>query len=71
VGQHLFKLDCRKVDSPVSTEFELPSEPLACSRTDTSDGLDDGNRAPATGLETRKLSIQVLAVQDGLMLVLG
>jgi hypothetical protein len=69
--QHLLKLRCRKDDNPVPTEFDLPAELLARSRTDASNRLEDANRALVTGLETRKLSIQVLTVQDGSMLVPG
>jgi hypothetical protein len=62
---------CRNVDNPVPAEFELLGKSLARGRTDASNRLEDGNRSPVTGLETRKLSIQVLAVQDGSMLMLG
>lgn len=62
LGQHLFMLDCRKVDDPVLTVFELLSKLLACSHTDASNGLEDSNRAPVTRFKTRELSIQILAV---------
>ena len=51
--------------------LELLGKLLARGRTDASNRLEDGNPSPVTGLETRQPSIQVLAVQDGSMLMLG